>query len=210
MKKHRTKERIGLHPVMMLLVLCFVTIVLSGILSFFDVQATYNRVSTLTGEYVVTTEAVTSLYNLSGLKYIFTQQYTSFANFVVLSHLIIILLGIGIMVKSGFLKTVITMLTKKMKKTTVYLCLGTYLYTCKYYGRSCLYYLYTSWSSTFPLWQKKSNAWYNYFICISYFGSALSVFLTSIDSSLLDYTLVNAYIFDSSYYYFIILAISLL
>ena len=62
MKKHRTKERIGLHPVMMLLVLCFVTIVLSGILSFFDVQATYNRVSTLTGEYVVTTIDIRIVY----------------------------------------------------------------------------------------------------------------------------------------------------
>ena len=119
MKKNQSKEKIGLHPVMVLLLLCFITIIISGVLSFFNVQATYNRVSTITGDYVVTTEAVTSLFNLSGLKYIFTTTVANFANFVVLSHLIIILLGIGIMVKSGFLKTVITMLTKKAKKTSV-------------------------------------------------------------------------------------------
>ena len=199
MKKHRTKERIGLHPVMMLLVLCFVTIVLSGILSFFDVQATYNRVSTLTGEYVVTTEAVTSLFNLSGLKYIFTTTVSSFANFVVLSHLIIILLGIGIMVKSGFLKTVITMLTKKMKKTTV-----TYVWVLICILASIMgdlaYIIFIPLGALLFLYGKRNPMLgiITSFASLTC-GSALSVFLTSIDSSLLDYTLVNAYIFDSSY-----------
>ena len=199
MKKHRTKEKIGLHPVMMLLVLCFVTIVLSGILSFFDVQATYNRVSTLTGEYVVTTEAVTSLFNLSGLKYIFTTTVSSFANFVVLSHLIIILLGIGIMVKSGFLKTVITMLTKKMKKTTV-----TYVWVLICILASIMgdlaYIIFIPLGALLVLYGKRNPMLgiITSFASLTC-GSALSVFLTSIDSSLLDYTLVNAYIFDSSY-----------
>ena len=199
MKKHRTKERIGLHPVMMLLVLCFVTIVLSGILSFFDVQATYNRVSSLTGEYVVTTEAVTSLFNLSGLKYIFTTTVSSFANFVVLSHLIIILIGIGIMVKSGFLKTVITMLTKKMKKTTV-----TYVWVLICILASIMgdlaYIIFIPLGALLFLYGKRNPMLgiITSFASLTC-GSALSVFLTSIDSSLLDYTLVNAYIFDSSY-----------
>ena len=119
MKKLRVKEKIGLHPVMMLLILCFVVIILSGILSFFNVQATYSKVSSITGDYEVTTEAVKSLFSLSGLKYIFTSTVANFANLAVLSNLIIILIGIGIMVKSGFLKSVIILLTKKAKKTTV-------------------------------------------------------------------------------------------
>ena len=45
MKKLRTKDKIGLHPVMMLLVLSFATIVISGILRLFNVQATFNKVS---------------------------------------------------------------------------------------------------------------------------------------------------------------------
>ena len=199
MKKHRIKEKLGLHPVMMLLVLCFVTIVLSGVLSFFDVQATYNRVSTLTGEYVVTTEAVTSLFNLSGLKYIFTTTVANFANFVVLSHLIIILLGIGIMVKSGFLKTVITILTKKAKKTTV-----TYVWVLICILASIMgdlaYIIFIPLGALLFLYGKRNPLLgiITSFASLTC-GSALSVFLTSIDSSLLDYTLVNAYIFDSGY-----------
>ena len=65
MKKLRTKEKIGLHPVMTILILSFVTIVLSGILRFFNVQATFNKVSTITGDFQVTTEAINSLFSLS-------------------------------------------------------------------------------------------------------------------------------------------------
>lgn len=121
MKKLRTKEKIGLHPVMMLLVLSFITIIASGVLRFFNVQSTFNKISTITGDFQVTTEAVKSLFSLSGLKYIFTTTVSNFANFAVLSNLIIILLGIGIMVKSGFLKTIITMMTKKAKKILLHL-----------------------------------------------------------------------------------------
>ena len=199
MKKHRSKERIGLHPVMVLLLLCFITIIASGILSFFNVQATYNRVSTLTGEYVVTTEAVTSLFNLSGLKYIFTTTVSNFSNFVVLSHLIIILLGIGVMVKSGFLKTVITMLTKKAKKTSV-----TYVWVLICILASIMgdlaYIIFIPLGALLFLYGKRNP----FLGIVTTFasltcGSTLSIFLTSIDSSLLNYTLINAYIFDSNY-----------
>ncbi|MEG0794477.1 MAG: AbgT family transporter, partial [Bacilli bacterium] len=118
MKKLKIKEKISLHPVMLLLILSLVTIVISGVLSWFNVQATYNQMSLVTHEYQTTTEAVNSLFSLRGLKYIFTSTVSNFANYAVLSHLIIILFGIGIMEKSGFLKTVITLLTKKAQKTT--------------------------------------------------------------------------------------------
>ena len=199
MKKNQNKEKIGLHPVMVLLLLCFITIIISGVLSFFNVQATYNRVSTITGDYVVTTEAVTSLFNLSGLKYIFTTTVANFANFVVLSHLIIILLGIGIMVKSGFLKTVITMLTKKAKKTSV-----TYVWILICIIASIIgdlaYIIFIPLGALLFLYGKRNP----FLGIVTTFasltcGSALSIFLTSIDSSLLDYTLINAYIFDSNY-----------
>ena len=199
MKKNQSKEKIGLHPVMVLLLLCFITIIISGVLSFFNVQATYNRVSTITGDYVVTTEAVTSLFNLSGLKYIFTTTVANFANFVVLSHLIIILLGIGIMVKSGFLKTVITMLTKKAKKTSV-----TYVWILICIIASIIgdlaYIIFIPLGALLFLYGKRNP----FLGIVTTFasltcGSALSIFLTSIDSSLLDYTLINAYIFDSNY-----------
>ena len=65
------------------------------------------------------TVSVTSLFSLSGLKYIFTSTVRNFVNFTPLSSLIIILIGIGVMEKSGFLRTAITLLTKRARKNTV-------------------------------------------------------------------------------------------
>lgn len=115
-KKTRIKE---LHPLMAYVLLIAATIILSGFFRLLDLQATYYRVNNVTYDMIPQTEVVTSLLNLSGLKYIFSSTVSNFANFNVLSNLIIILMGISIMDKSGFLQTAITMTTKKLKKKTV-------------------------------------------------------------------------------------------
>ena len=120
MKKRNLKERITLDPIMTLLVLIVLTIVISGFLSLLGVQVTYNTITdSVTFNYTQSLVSVESLFSLSGLKYIFTTTVSNFVSFKPLSSLIIILIGIGVMEKSGFLKTVITLLTKKAKKKTV-------------------------------------------------------------------------------------------
>lgn len=199
MKKLRTKEKIGLHPVMMLLVLSFVTIVVSGILRFFNVQSTFNKISTVTGDFQVTTEAVNSLFSLSGLKYIFTSTVSNFANFAVLSNLIIILLGIGIMVKSGFLKTIITLMTKRAKKTTVTFALIFVCIIASLIG-DLSYIILVPLGALLFLYGKRNPmigiiASFASLTC----GNALSLFLTSNDSSMLNMTLSNARLIDSTF-----------
>ena len=118
-KKFSFREKITLHPIMTILILIGVTIVLSGILSFIGAQVTYNKVDSNLLEYTPSTIQVNSLFSLRVLKYIFTNTVLNFVSFTPLSSLIIILIGFGIMEKSGFLKTAITLLTKKAKKKTV-------------------------------------------------------------------------------------------
>ena len=197
MKKLRTKEKIGLHPVMMLLVLSFITIIASGVLRFFNVQSTFNKISTITGDFQVTTEAVKSLFSLSGLKYIFTTTVSNFANFAVLSNLIIILLGIGIMVKSGFLKTIITMMTKKAKKNTV-----TFALICIIASLigDLSYIIMVPLGALLFLYGKRNPligiiASFASLTC----GNALSLFFTSNDSSMLNMTLTNAHLIDQTF-----------
>ena len=199
MKKLRTKEKIGLHPVMMLLVLSFITIIVSGILRFFNVQSTFNKISTVTGDFQVTTEAVNSLFSLSGLKYIFTTTVSNFANFAVLSNLIIILLGIGIMVKSGFLKTIITLMTKKAKKNTVTFALIFICIIASLIG-DLSYIILVPLGALLFLYGKRNPmigiiASFASLTC----GNALSLFLTSNDSSMLNMTLTNAHLIDQTF-----------
>ncbi|MEG0977407.1 MAG: AbgT family transporter [Bacilli bacterium] len=199
MKKLKIKEKISLHPVMLLLILSLVTIVISGVLSWFNVQATYNQMSLVTHEYQTTTEAVNSLFSLRGLKYIFTSTVSNFANYAVLSHLIIILFGIGIMEKSGFLKTVITLLTKKAQKTTVTFVLVVVCLISSIVG-DLSYLIMIPLSALLFLYGKRNPAIgiITAFAALTC-GSGISILLTSVDSSLMSLSLINAQVLFGNY-----------
>ena len=200
MKKRNLKERITLDPIMTLLILIVLTIVVSGFLSLLGVQVTYNSISdSVTFNYTQSLVSVESLFSLSGLKYIFTTTVSNFVSFKPLSSLIIILIGIGVMEKSGFLKTVITLLTKKAKKKTVTFWLVFICVLSSIMGDlpfvvmiplSALIFIYGH-----------RNPYIG--IIASYAalsaGAGISFFLTSTDSALLDYTLLGAHVMDSSY-----------
>ena len=111
------KNKVSLNPIMTLMVLIVVTIVLSGVLALFGVGASYDTIKNST--YESNWVAVESLFNLRGIKYIFQSTVSNFAAFTPLSMLIIILIGIGIMDKSGFLKTTFSLITRKCQKKTI-------------------------------------------------------------------------------------------
>ena len=197
MKKFQ--DKIVLHPVMTFIILIVLTILLSGFLSLFNTQATYNNYSNITNTYTNTTESVKSLFNLSGLKYIFTNTVSNFANFTVLSNLIIILIGIGVMEKSGFLKTIVTLVTKKMKKNTVTFILVLLCILSSITG-DLPYIVFIPLSALIYYYGHRSPligivASFAALTC----GSGLSILLTSIDSSLRTITNMNANVLDYSY-----------
>lgn len=115
-KKRKLKRKLSFHPVVLFIILILVTMIFSGILSLFNFSYSYKGMNALGTEYLITTESVNSMLNIEGLKYIFSNTVSNFANFTVLVHLIIILIGIGIMDYAGFLKTAVGLLTKKAKK----------------------------------------------------------------------------------------------
>ena len=115
----KIKDKVTLHPIMAFLILIAVTVIVSGILDVFDASVTYNKINVKTGSYESTLVTVDSLFTLSGLKYIFSNTVSNFVSFTPLSMILIVLIGIGIMDKSGLLDTLFFVFTKKTKKTTV-------------------------------------------------------------------------------------------
>ena len=113
------KKRIKLSPVMTFIILTFATIIISGFLNFINVQSEYVTVNKVTNELVNNVIEVKSLFSTSGVKHIVTTAVSGFVNFAPLSTLIIILIGIGILEKSGFMKAFFTMLTRNSKKYTI-------------------------------------------------------------------------------------------
>lgn len=110
------KSKIKLSPIMTFILLIFATILISGFLHFINVQAEYSSVNSVTGELVNKVVEVKSLFSFSGLKHIATTAVSDFVNFEPLSALIIVLIGIGILEKTGFMKTFFTLITRSAKK----------------------------------------------------------------------------------------------
>ena len=102
MKKiKKIRERIVLHPIMSFLILILITICISGVLSLFDITGSYSSINTKTYTLESTMVAIENLFSLRGLKYIFSNTVSNFATFTPLIMLLITLLGIGIMDKTG-------------------------------------------------------------------------------------------------------------
>ena len=199
MKKIRKNERQKLHPLMTYVLLCFIVILISGILKGLDTQATFYTVNSTTFSLIPKTEVVNSLLNISGIKYIFTNTVANFANFTVLSNLIIILMGIGIMDKSGFLQTAITLTTKKLKKKTVTFIFSLLCIIASLFG-DLSYLVFIPLGALLFYYGKRnpSIGIISSFAALSC-GSALNVFFTSSDSALLNYTTLAAQTVNNGY-----------
>lgn len=199
MKKIRKNERQKLHPLMSYVLLCFIVILISGILKGLDTQATFYTVNSTTFSLIPKTEVVNSLLNISGIKYIFTNTVANFANFTVLSNLIIILMGIGIMDKSGFLQTAITLTTKKLKKKTVTFIFSLLCIIASLFG-DLSYLVFIPLGALLFYYGKRnpSIGIISSFAALSC-GSALNVFFTSSDSALLNYTTLAAQTVNNGY-----------
>ncbi len=199
MNVNKLKEKITLHPIMTLLFMIGFTILLSGILSGLGIQATSRRISTSSLEYNTFITEVKSLFSFSGIKYIFTSTISNFMTFAPLSSFIIILIGIGVMEKSGFLKVAFTLLTKNAKKINVTFVLILISILLGIIGDLSFVILLPLSAILFEVGKRNPAIG-----IISSFagltcGYGINFIFTSIDSSLLSLTTLAAHMLDSNY-----------
>lgn len=198
-KKFNFKEKITLHPIMSFTILIVVTVFLSGILGFFDVGTTYREINPITQQYTDIEVKVDSLFNLAGVKYIFSNTISNFVNFAPLSLLLIILMGIGIMDKSGFMQAFLTLITKYSNKYRVTFILILFSIIATIAGDVMCVIMIPIGALLFKYGKRNPTAG-----IISAFagitcGMGANVFINSIDSSLLTYTKLSASILDTTY-----------
>ena len=193
------KKKIKLSPIMTFMILTFLTIVLSGFLHFINVQAEYVTVNTATNELTNNIVEVKNVFSTTGIKHIVTTAVSGFVNFEPLSMLIIILIGIGVLEKSGFMKTFFTILTRSAKKfsltfTLILLCLlFSFLGDIGFVIMLPLGALLFKYGKRNPLGGIIAS-----FASLS-FGYGINVFLSSNESSLLTITLKAARLVDINY-----------
>ena len=108
-KRKLKLKKFNFHPITMLIVSTILVIILSGIFSLFEMQATYNTININTKELEPTLIAVENMFSLKGLRYIISNAMSNFLSFGPLGTILVSLFGITIAEATGFLET----LTKK-------------------------------------------------------------------------------------------------
>lgn len=113
------KKKFKLSPIMTFILLVIGTILISGFLHLLNIQSEYSTVNTVTNELVNNVVEVKNMFSSIGIKHIVTTAVSEFVNFKPLATLIIVLIGIGVLEKTGFLKSFFTLLTRNSKKYTI-------------------------------------------------------------------------------------------
>lgn len=199
MQRRKIKDNVKMHPVMSLMFMVLGVIILSGILTLINFSFTYSKINISRLEYISTTESIINLFSLHGLKYIFATTVSNFANFKILANLIIMLLGIGVMESSGFLETALGLLTRKAKKKTVTYVIILISLISSIAGDLPFLALIPISALIFKYGKRNPCIGIISSFAALTCGYGLSIFFTSIDSSLANLTTLSASILDSSF-----------
>lgn len=193
------KQKIKLSPIMTFILLTVITIVISGILAFFNVQGEYSTVNPVTNELTNNVVQVNSLFSGFGLKYIVSNAVSDFVSFAPLSMLIIILIGIGILEKTGFIKSFFTILTKSAKKNTLTFLLILISILFSIVGNIGFVIMLPLGALLFKYGRRNPlGGIIASFAAIS-FGYGINILLSSYDSNLLDFTINAARLLEGNY-----------
>jgi len=111
-------KKIKFHPTWFFLIIIILTIVLSTVLSLFNIQGTQTDISLGSASTSVLT--VESLLSKEGIKYIISESMNNFLKFVPLGSLIMGLIGIGLGVKFGLFKSIFQKCTKFIPRKTAF------------------------------------------------------------------------------------------
>lgn len=199
MRKIKIKDKIVLHPIMAFIILIIITILISGILGTIGMSADYNSINTVRGGVEKTSIMVNSLLSLSGIKLIFSTTVSNFASFAPLIMLIITLIGIGIMDKSGFLESFFSLVTKKSSKYIVTLTLSFLTIIASIIG-DISYIIFIPICALFFKYSKRNpKAGIIMAFAGLTCGSGINIFMSSIDASMIGYTKLAAASLDATY-----------
>ncbi|MBR2998054.1 MAG: AbgT family transporter [Bacilli bacterium] len=113
------KKKRGLHPVWFFILLSFFTVLLSFIFSLINLQGIEYQVNQ-NGAVTTTILTVKSLLTLSGLKYILGETINNFLKFVPLGTVVIGLIGMGSLIKTGLLKEVFSRIAKRIPRVVMF------------------------------------------------------------------------------------------
>lgn len=117
-KRKLKLKKFYFHPITVFLFLTFLVVILSGIFSLFEVQATYNTVNLNSKDLEPTLVTVENLLSFDGLKFMISNATKNFLSFGPLGMLLLSLIGITVGEGTGFIETLTKRHISKIPKMT--------------------------------------------------------------------------------------------
>ena len=118
-KRKLKLKKFYFHPITVFIFLTFLVMALSGILSLFQTQATYNIVNVNTKDLEPTLITVENLFSFAGLKFIIGNAAKNFLSFGPLGMLLLSLIGITVAEGTGLIETFTRRHLSKIPKGTL-------------------------------------------------------------------------------------------
>lgn len=186
-------------PIFVFILLTFIVILLSFIFSLFDLQAEYSTVNSYTNTIQNNVIQVENMLSVKGIKYILINTASNFVNFALLSSLIIILIGIGVLEKSGFAKTFFTIITQSFSKNSITFTLIFLSILLSLFGNVGFVLLLPIGAMLFKYGHRHPFGGIIASFAGMSLGYAINIFLNSTDTKLLDLTLTASKVIDKNY-----------
>ena len=180
------------YPVFVFILLTFVVILLSFVFSLFDLQVEYSTVNSYTNTLQNNVVQVENLLSLEGVKYLLSNTVYNFVNFAPLGNLIIILIGIGVIEKTGFARTFFTLITQSFRKNSITYVLILLSIISSLFGDIGFVFLLPIGALLFKYGHRNPLGGIIASFAGICFGYGINVFLTNLDSSLLSLTINSA------------------
>ena len=186
------------HPITVFIALSFIIILLSGILSKFEMQATYNTVNKNTKELEATIVAVENLLSFDGMQFIISNASKNFMSFAPLGMLLISLIGLCVAEATGFIEAFSRKYIRKLSNvqlTFIVIFLSVISSLINEIGYAIIIPLVAmvySANGRNPLTGIVTA------FCGVAFGTGVPIFVGSTEVALMDYTSIAASIIDSN------------
>lgn len=197
-KKKLKLKKFYFHPITVFIFLTFLTVILSGIFSAFEMQATYNIVNPNTNELEPTLIAVENLLSFNGIKYILSNAIRNFLSFTPLSFFLVTIIGIAIAEATGLLEVFSKKYVQKMPKyvlTFLILFIGACSSIINEVGYALLIPLAAL--MYFMIGRNPILGIVTAFCGVA-FGTGATIFIGTAEISLMDYTSIAAALIDEN------------
>ena len=199
MKENTIKRR--MHPILFFVILSIITIILSFILSVLNLQGTEMSISLATSKISSNVITVESLLSANGFKFIFGEAINNFLKFVPLGTLIIGLIGIGISIKTGLLKSIFKKISDHIPRRTAFFIFNLLCIVMGFSSDLAYIIMIPIASVLFTEYKRSQTVGMTMAFVAVAAGSNINLFITSIDYSLIEIASSAVKTIDPDYSY---------